>query len=233
MSRLIRTQLSTEPVRIGEARGDQGLLSKAAEILARDYPDIRTELAAEGFRFIPLKETVKFHEAMIAQSEAGRRKGYADGKAVGFAEGRREAEKVYADLAGVIRDIRAQRENILRDAEARVVDLIVRVARKITFDAAQVDPELTSEVVKGAIGYLLDKRQIKVRLHPDHLPIVREHLTELQSLSSEIKEITLEADPRCSYGGCFIETPSGDLDARIDSQFAVIEKALRDAVTTP
>jgi flagellar biosynthesis/type III secretory pathway protein FliH len=31
------------------------------------------------------------------------------------------------------------------------------------------------------------------------------------------------------YGGCFIETPTGDIDARLESQFEVISDAVLGA----
>ena len=45
--------------------------------------------------------------------------------------------------------------------------------------------------------------------------------------STSIKELTVVPDPRVRFGGCFIETPTGDIDARLESQFEVIEDALR------
>ena len=45
--------------------------------------------------------------------------------------------------------------------------------------------------------------------------------------STAIKDLQFEADPRVREGGCFIETPTGDIDARLESQFEVIEHVLR------
>ena len=42
-----------------------------------------------------------------------------------------------------------------------------------------------------------------------------------------LEPFSIEADPRVQAGGCFIETPSGDIDARLSSQFEVIEQLIR------
>jgi flagellar biosynthesis/type III secretory pathway protein FliH len=44
-----------------------------------------------------------------------------------------------------------------------------------------------------------------------------------------IKELTIEGDPRIKMGGCFIQTPSGDIDARLESQFDVIADVVQSS----
>ncbi len=41
-----------------------------------------------------------------------------------------------------------------------------------------------------------------------------------------IKEVIFEPDPRVRLGGCFIQTPTGDIDARLESQFDVIAETI-------
>ncbi len=44
--------------------------------------------------------------------------------------------------------------------------------------------------------------------------------------NTAIKEFEIMADSRIRVGGCFIETPSGDIDARLESMYSVIKQAL-------
>jgi flagellar biosynthesis/type III secretory pathway protein FliH len=55
---------------------------------------------------------------------------------------------------------------------------------------------------------------------------VEQNINRFLKGSTSIKEITIEPDLRVSYGGCFIETPTGDIDARLESQFEVIDEVL-------
>jgi flagellar biosynthesis/type III secretory pathway protein FliH len=67
---------------------------------------------------------------------------------------------------------------------------------------------------------------LKILVHPDFLPIVEQNIARYLSGRSVIKDLTVEADPRVRLGGCFIQTPSGDIDARLESQFDVIEDVI-------
>jgi flagellar assembly protein FliH len=76
------------------------------------------------------------------------------------------------------------------------------------------------------IDQLVDKSRLKIKVHPDHLPIMEQNIDRFLQNSTAIKELTFEADPRVRMGGCFIETPSGDIDARLESEFEIIENAI-------
>jgi flagellar biosynthesis/type III secretory pathway protein FliH len=75
---------------------------------------------------------------------------------------------------------------------------------------------------------LTDRSKVTIKVHPEFLPIVEQHRDRFLQHSSSLKELRIEADPRVKLGGCLIETPGGEIDARIESQFAVIEHSLRN-----
>ena len=70
------------------------------------------------------------------------------------------------------------------------------------------------------------RSRLKIKVNPNHHPIIEQNIDKFLSGSTTIKEITIVPDPRVRFGGCFIETPSGDIDARLESQFEVVEEVL-------
>jgi flagellar assembly protein FliH len=48
----------------------------------------------------------------------------------------------------------------------------------------------------------------------------------LSAYADSVKEIVIEADGKVERGGCIIESELGNIDARISTQFALIEEAL-------
>lgn len=227
MSRIIRRKLSDEPRLIGDRRGDYEATVAGERMLAHEFSEILTEVSAEGARYIPLKETLKFKRREIALARREHERGLAEGHKAGREEGRAEAQKVFQEFSGAVQAALGQRESMLREAEANILELILKIARKVTFDAAEIDPSICVQVIKGAIDSLVDKREIAVTVHPDHLPRMRELLEEFKSLSTDIRKFTLESDSQVGYGGCFIRTPTGDIDARLASQFAILEESTR------
>ncbi|MCH9032322.1 MAG: hypothetical protein IIB00_08705 [candidate division Zixibacteria bacterium] len=233
MSNLIRTITLQEPVKIGEVSNEAEMVRLGRKELQSDFPDVRTELAAEGFWYVPLKEIMKISrklgESKIFEYGRGRDDGYKDG----LEKGRLEAKAVFDDFASTIKDVIAQRHSLLSEAEAHIVTLIRKISRRITFETAEADPKVTEAIVKSAIESLLDKRKIKIKVNPDHLPHLERHIEDFKALSGEIKEFDISADARVKFGGCFIETPSGDIDARLETLFQSIEEAALTDIDFP
>ena len=140
-----------------------------------------------------------------------------------------EAEKVLKQFDQAIKDTVGQRSALLEEARHEVLDLVMQVSRKVTFDAVQIDEDATARMISQVISQLIDKSRIKIKVHPDHLPLLEQSIDRFLTESSAIKELSVEADPRVRFGGCFIETPTGDIDARLESQFEVIEGVVKSA----
>ena len=116
---------------------------------------------------------------------------------------------------------------MLDESREQVLELVIKICRKISYGAIEVDPERTLKVINGVINTLIDRSHLKIKVNPQHLPIVEQHIAEFSDGASIIKSLEIIADPRVKFGGCFIETPTGDIDARLCSQIDVIEDLLK------
>ena len=231
MSKILRQITEAPTVLIGERRHDPDVESQAESRLGDLFPVVAVETAIDGSKQIPIAEVFKIEEIYRREKEVARQSGYDTGYKKGHEEGKavglEEARKVLNQFDGAIKDVIAHREAILEEARHKVLDLIVKISRKVTFDTIQIDQEATAEMITRVINQLIDKSRIKVKVHPDHLPMVEQSMDKFLSASSAIKELSIEPDPRVRFGGCFIETPTGDIDARVESQFEVIEGVIR------
>ena len=226
MSKILRNVRSARTVFVGEKQLDQNRQTEAANVLGRIFPMVSITNDPDGARFIPIEEVFKIEEAFQQGQQEAYRKGLEEGRQAGLAQGLKKAEQVASQLDAAIKDAVKQREVMLEDAKHQVLDLVVRISRKVTFEAVELDPDSTLKLISGVIDTLLDRSRIKIKVNPDHLPIVEQNINRFLQGSASIKELTVEADPRVRYGGCFIETPTGDIDARLESQFEVIEETL-------
>jgi len=227
LSNIIRATLSSEPVRIGESRDDRALLALAALVLAEEFPDVGLETAVEGFRYIPLKSAISMTAALRKARELSHTEGFQAGHAEGLAEGRRLSQKAFDEFAGATKSVLEQRDTLLREAEQGIRELTLKIARKVTFDAANIDPEVTAAVIKAALTGMRDTREVKIKVSPTRLAGMQSRIAEFSEYATSVRALTIEADPRCHDGGCYLETPGGDIDARLDSQFKVIEEIVR------
>ena len=85
------------------------------------------------------------------------REGYDRGHQEGLRTGLLEGTKVLKQLEGAIKDAVTQREILLEDAKRKILDLVVKISQKVTFDAIQVDPETTLSMINGVIDTLVDR----------------------------------------------------------------------------
>ena len=58
---------------------------------------------------------------------------------------------------------------------------------------------------------------------------ISENLDRLNEMDDRIQKIDIETDRRVGPGGCMLDTESGNVDARIETELQNIEDALRQA----
>lgn len=232
MSNVRSMPLADQRIYIGQEAIDHKAQHEAQQLLQSLHPDLKVMTTADGKRQISLQDILLLEESHRQEKEAAAKAAYESGQEAGYAagmeKGREEARKVVASLSKVLSDISGQRETILREAREKIFELVLKISRRLTFTAAELDPDVTMAIINGAIDQLLDKSRLKVKVHPNHLPEVEHNIERFRGVDTKIKEFILEADPRVRVGGCFIETPAGDIDARLDSMYEVIKQSILD-----
>ncbi len=227
MSKLIRYTTEAPSVFIGERQLDSTIEARAEERLAQLFPIVAVATDANGSRLIPIQEIFKIDHLVREEVKKAREEGYRQGHEAGLHKGAEEASKILKEFDRAIRDTIEQREALFNESRDQVLDLVTQISRKVTFGAVEIDPDVTLEIINGVINTLIDRSRLKIKVNPNHLPIVEQNINRFLKGSTSIKEITVEPDPRVNYGGCFIETPTGDIDARLESQFEVIDEVLK------
>ena len=154
---------------------------------------------------------------ILASAEHEREQITAQARRDGEAEGLRR----YLDaIAGVS----ARLDEFYQKAEPELVKLATGVARKIVSAELASQPSTIVQMVRQALTGVRQARRVVILSHPSHIEALREHTRELD-LSSTC-EIQVMADASLTPGSCRIETELGLVDARLETQLEVIEKAL-------
>jgi len=226
LSKIIRHVTPAPAVVVGEQQIDSMLEDRAAVRLGDLFPKVQFQTNPDGRKVIPIQEVFLIGQALKEESDISYQRGLLQGRERGLEEGRDEARAVLSQFDRAIKDAIDQRTAMLEQARGKILDLILQISRKVTYDAVEADREITIEIINRVIDQLADRSRLKIKVHPDHLPIMEQNIDRFLVGSTTIKEISFEADPRVRFGGCFIETPSGDIDARLESAFEVIGEAI-------
>lgn len=147
-------------------------------------------------------------------------KGYEQGERAGFEAGAKRVEATLRRLAETIDELGNLRRTAIHQMEVQVVRLALEIARRIVHREVSVDRHLAEAMVRVALDRLGATGPITIRLHPDDVAVVSEHVHRGDG------SVTLVADSNVSRGGCLVETDVGFVDATIEAQFGELSAAL-------
>jgi flagellar assembly protein FliH len=162
----------------------------------------------------------------------------AEAKAAGHAEGSAAADREMSDMMTTMRNLvdmaRVERHKLMESAEPELVRLAVGIAERVLHQQIALDRGVVVEMAKVAIGRLVEKESVTVRVNPGDLERMREHRDELLS-NGEIKNFRVVEDQRVDRGGVVVETDGGTIDARISTQVNEAKRVLHieDEVIVP
>ncbi len=105
--------------------------------------------------------------------------------------------------------------DIAAHVETDLVDLAMQIAKKIVRREVTIDREIALTLVRISLGKLNQRTAARVHLNPEDLAFVQQHLDSLDFRGS----LELIEDSSITPGGCLVHTETGDVDARVESQF--------------
>lgn len=118
-----------------------------------------------------------------------------------------------------------RRDAALAEAERDLLRLAVKLAEKIIGREIERDSATLSDIVATALGNARQQEMLVVRVNSSDLPILQAHRDRLDP-AGRARFLDLVADPRIASGGCVIESESGTIDAQLNTQLRVLERAL-------
>jgi len=149
-------------------------------------------------------------------------KGLREGEAAGTRKSFEQWQSAIQGLAQTTAMLAGYKATLRAEVERDLVTLSLAVARRILRRELVLDNNLVLAVVRSCLHELQNAEIYHLRLNPQDVEPVaacfQQHRPPLQLL----------ADPEVSRGGAVFETSQGQLDARLETQLAEIERGLTD-----
>ena len=162
-------------------------------------------------------------ELLSAARQSGYQDGYRDGMEALDAFKKSFAQQMSAQIGELMRSFSADFE----DMEVRMAETVARcaveLARQVVRVELQQQPELIARVAHEAIeALLISARHIRVRVHPEDLPLVE------QGAGEELKarEAQLIPDPAIARGGCKVDSDISSVDATLPARWQQVMAAM-------
>ena len=164
------------------------------------------------------------HSSSIPEVEARAfQKGYAEGQRASLDSQREEVASAVQSMRQAIVEIQSVRQEIYHSIEREVVGLALAIARKVVCQEIKIDPDVVVCVAREALSQVDVPGKIKIRLNPADLEFITSTQGQISEFLKEMDNVTVEAEQGITSGGCLIETNLGEIDARIEKQFQVVE----------
>ncbi len=205
-----------EPVVLEDAE------SPEEEAAAREaaMEQLRAEADQEARRIVAEAEA---KAAAISRDAAAR--GYADGKREGLAAAREQMKEQLERIAELARRASIDREAMVRSTEQTLAALAVDIAAKVIRREIATNPSTVLGMVEAALEKVAADDWVRIMVNPEDADLVRDKWSELRGAVAYASNWEVVGDERVERGGCIIETKSGEVDSRIDTQLAEIVSA--------
>lgn len=165
-------------------------------------------------------------EAVECRKKA-EREGFDTGYRSGLDKGLDEAQRFVEQAREALAASREAYAKYIYDAEPKLLALVLEAAKKVVGEALTHDPELIISMLRQGMEALGDERRLLLRVNPKLLAFVEGTKQGLErEFGVEITEVI--GDPSIS-AGAVVETPSGQLDATIETQIENLAKAIGEA----
>ena len=170
---------------------------------------------------------VLFSDELRSLREAAAEQGHLEGVKAGTAEAQ---QKYSSSIATLEREVA-----LLGDALHKGIDGLTEIGAEVVFEAvvkiigrSYIDGSGVTDVVKQVIRQAKDKSRLLIRVNPADY---RDLTTEREQLAEglNVQHIEFAADDRVELGGCLMETPSGNLDGRLEVQLQQLRDTLMSA----
>ncbi len=160
--------------------------------------------------------------------EQGYEKGYSSGYEKGVVAGGQEVADKLERIGKIISELEAYKRKVVHELLPGITDLSLEIAKRVIHKEIELDKDIITFVVEDAIKKVGENEEsITIKVNPLDYEVMLSHIALLKEQSG-LKDVTVEPLATISPGGCYIETPTGEIDARIEEQV----KEVQDAIST-
>lgn len=179
---------------------------------------------AMGINQLVESKVREFEERFQFEKEQALSQGISQGEARGIKEGLKGVERIERLFDNILKEFQTEKENFYIEAEAGVAKLALEIAEAIIGEAAANSSEdVLHHNLKRCLNSLKTSGKIKIRISPLDYDYARTNTQLINQAASENCSLEFEPDPSIAPGGCYLETISGAIDGRLESQFDIIK----------
>lgn len=158
----------------------------------------------------------EYAAAAEAERTNAKERGYEEGYRVGHAKGSEEYSQLIETYAELVSGARTALEGSIVGLTDIVAELAFEAAIKI-LGTSMIERDGVVAVVRELLDRASSSTKLLIRVSPQDYEILSSQRAKLLS-GFETSQVEIISDDRVVLGGCLLETPSGNLDGRLEIQ---------------
>jgi len=128
----------------------------------------------------------------------------------------------------ILEAVMQRREEILKDTESQIVELVILMARKVIKILSENQKNVVMANVVAALKKVRTRGAVTLRVNLEDVKLTTANISEFIKHIENVEGITVLEDSSVEKGGCIVETDFGAIDARISSQLTELENKILD-----
>ncbi len=178
----------------------------------------------------------KNEEIVLQRLKEIQEKAYQEAYNLGLEEGQKKAsedKRIEIDqrlnqLDGVLSLIENIKSRFLAENEKQLVDLLVRVAGKISLSEVKSDPQSIFRTLQLVAEDIQSSQEVRIYLSPGDLSLVETFRHEGGKKAEFLQHVKLEVKENLHSGGCLVETNFGLIDASMEQRVERMMTSLQE-----
>ena len=118
----------------------------------------------------------------------------------------------------------------VQNAENEIAEIAMEIVNHVLPQHFIDVPTLILPLVRKALLKVKDQSEVHVRVAPESYDLVLMGRSEFQGLLEGQALLEVHSDQSLTVGDVVIETPNGNVDARLSTQIEMIRKSIQDAI---
>ncbi len=158
--------------------------------------------------------------------EQAQQEGYQQGFKQGQEDSIQQFQKIVEEARDVLKTANQEYHRIIAESDETVLQIAMAVAEKVLKQSIQQEHAKFVGIAQSLIEQVKDQSSIKLFVSSNYYPFLIENKDELSSMIHDDIEFRIYPSVELQGEQIMIETPSGRIDASVDSQLEEIRTRL-------
>ncbi|TVQ78250.1 MAG: hypothetical protein EA369_07220 [Bradymonadales bacterium] len=208
-------------------------LSRIVRGSSEDLQSIRTEpkrAEAQSYGTREFRRHISKELLTLSEAQAMVEKAVTEAKRQGQKETeaklKQSVQEALSKIEVLVSELSQYREEILKEAEADVLDLLGRISKKVLGAELEMKPEILKKIVEDALRFLAKEKKLRIGVNPKDLTLFKTLSTESLFEAKERPDLEVKTEPELSPGQFSVGSERVELEVSIDKMVDEVLKPL-------